>query len=551
IVVYKLNTGSGQVEMYSHLQINTNLRKEDIHITEAGDILFAINNQLLLADHRTPDIFEEVKLDSALNILKVEQIGRIANGQIFVLTDKGIYINSNLGLNHWTKLINLSLNIPSKIDKIVIHDTLNAILTVTDECDYTEAYFFIPSTLDWKLVNLNIDVNTFESLTKDNNNILYAYHNCYFKYSEDDGVNWNFLSINGEPVEQITTNKNGDAVAAVNQKIFILDKFSGLWKIANNTIFKIPNLKLKYFIKSGSELFIEGALGDFDSPNAKYFLFHSSDGGMNWSKINAFRKSAYYNYSGLSISVLENNTWIGHGDIVDTIVSSNDLGLTWNIDPLFENFSRARNIIQLPDNRKIICGRYKKKYGAYISSTSNEYELMNSYFENKIFDIYYIGPNFIFGNASYNDGVFFSTDLGKNITIDESGMAPNTFDQRYYYGLLYDEEQKIYVSLGFDGLYKATKNIFTSSKDLRPLMHSKFLKVNFDQSELQITMVDENVDFRSIKFEILNQLGQLIKQGKFEYKSNSINIQQALSGIYYFKVIYPNQSSEAIKFIKY
>lgn len=82
-------------------------------------------------------------------------------------------------------------------------------------------------------------------------------------------------------------------------------------------------------------------------------------------------------------------------------------------------------------------------------------------------------------------------------------------------------------------------------------MHSKFLKVNFDQSELQITMVDENVDFRSIKFEILNQLGQLIKQGKFEYKSNSINIQQALSGIYYFKVIYPNQSSEAIKFIKY
>ncbi|MBL0237956.1 MAG: T9SS type A sorting domain-containing protein [Saprospiraceae bacterium] len=130
-------------------------------------------------------------------------------------------------------------------------------------------------------------------------------------------------------------------------------------------------------------------------------------------------------------------------------------------------------------------------------------------------------------------------------------MAPNTFDQRYYYGLLYDEEQKIYVSLGFDGLYKATKNIFTSSKDLRPLMHSKFLKVNFDQSELQITMVDENVDFRSIKFEILNQLGQLIKQGKFEYKSNSINIQQALSGIYYFKVIYPNQSSEAIKFIKY
>ncbi|MEP7197200.1 MAG: hypothetical protein ABI851_11830 [Saprospiraceae bacterium] len=570
--IYTLNTSTKVKKLYSSF-INKQVPSE-IYISEKGNVFYSeyINNNVHFhyALAKAPYSFIEALIDSNSEIRVNYKYFNSPLNQLFAITDNGIYLNNNNDPSKWIKCEGLSNNMPlpsvNDFDiNYYIKDSLNALINLGDNCGQAIAYSFTPKYKLWRQVELNLNKDNLSNLKRDKKGILYAFRPCEnltnhnYLESKNDGKDWNSFYINGEPVSSVGINKYGEVIALAYKSIYIHDSDLDNWNLINSPITKIKEIILLQFYSNKGELFISGISQSNINP-VKYYLFHSSDGGLNWDEVTAFVTSSHDPSPDFEIFVDNFNHWLAFSDqlsfIPTSILISKDFGKTWEVDQRFKDFEFVSAIQQLSDNRYLISGKDKfKKYGSFLSNSSGGFDLLSSNFSGHPSRLELQSDDKLFGYSSWSNGSpipFTSKDVGKTIFEDETGILPEDQDYRSIRSSILTPGQKTVLNLAYDGIYTSRTDIFSNVIDKSN--HSSLLSnYLFQQSTSTLVLSKlDGTDFKSGEsYIIYNSTGQIIYKDELINRNGVIDISNIVQGIYFLDIKGLNNLSEQIKFVKY
>lgn len=531
IKIFKLNRSTGNYFLYS--SFFGDIRSEDIAVSKNGSIcIYSYQNGVRTffgADSSDPFNYKELILDSNWAscqnyFLTITQEGRIAT-----VTGCGIYSNYEDDIRKWSKLTLLSNNLPLpdnyETDRlIVIKDSLNAISSFGDDCGSSSIYYFNGSSKLWKEAKLEVQSTNLKGLKVNRKGRLFAYKPCAsidnsnYYYSDNKGKDWRPVNALGFPIANIGINRDGEAIGNTGKRIFLHNSDMDKWEEIATPISTLPNLKMRYFFSSKQELFMIGDSSFY--PQVEY-LFHSPDAGRSWKRIksiNAGVLSVREPYFDILVDDL--NQWVAFpaqsGDFNPVpVYFSKDKGDTWLPDPRFNKLREANNIVQLKDGRFLTSGLGKNKqsdYGTYISTASDSWSPLSDYFATSTSKFIKISDSTIFGFIDKSDSnPFICNIFDKNTYEDHSGIEVSDNDVLRYNSLIAEPNDRIYLSVAYNGIYTTNKLDFTDISEINknPRNYIKTLFTSQDKVDIESWIFE--VGTYDFDYKIYNNLGQLIQ----------------------------------------
>lgn len=570
--IYKLNSKTKESKLFSAFKVD--IGANDIFINSSGIIFYKVvkfGKQVLYCSSRiNPYNYSECVVDSNAQISQFYFYFINSNNQIFILTDKGVYLNE--GTNQfWTKCYKLSMNFPIQIyntsgfdlDKYYyFKDSLNAIISYGDNCGRSSVYTFTTKFQFWKPVDLNLNRDNFTSIKKNIKGRLYAFRPCEnltnhnYLVSDNNGKDWETLYINGEPVSSIGINKFGEAIAIAYKYFYINNSDQDTWLLTKPPSTNDKDMHFQQFYSNKGDLFLTG-INENIKGGPKHYLFHSADGGYTWNEVSAFITSSHDPLADFEIFVDNNNNWLVYSEqlsfIPTSILLSKDFGKTWEVDQRFKDFEFVKAIQQLSDNRYLISGKYKTKiYGSYISNSFGGFDLLSNYFEAYPSKLYLQSDTSLFGFSAWPNGSpipFTSTDIGKSIHEDESGLIPEVLDYRYIQSAILSPGQKTVLNLAYDGIYTSRGDIFSNVVDKYTKILQRYLFFQ-NNSTITLSKIDGTEFKKGELFRIYNTMGQLVTKDELLKRNGEIDISPFLQGIYFLEISSSNNQTECLKFVK-
>ncbi len=575
VKVYKFNSHTKKTELYS--VFNGDPVKSEIIVTPQGNIIYRDYKngeyKYYYSNSSNPNAFMETQFSQDEIIQNSYYLGMNDDGQIFVLTDDGVFMNYGEDLNNWIKCKAMSNAFPFPISKDLTNDmnfyfldSLHAIVNFGNDCGQSNTYLFSDKGMNWKSVDIDARFENLINLQVDKNSQLFgvrpcdSYDNREFQISKNGGISFDKLEISTYPVNALIINKEGDAVAvAFSKELFIYNSSTNSW---DNIITSIPNkLYLDNLYKVGDYLLLESH--DPTSSPVKVLLYSSSDGGRSWeeikSPINPFilTELSYYIYSNNS------GYWIvtDHDRVAklnDKVLISKDKGRTWSIDSTFKDFSGVKSIVQLPDGRYVFTGWNPDPLfnvrGIYILEDKDNYDILTTELNKNYFGPIKHNGNNLFGyTRTANNSFPFTLNFdGSNLVKYESGLGPVGYDNRIIMSTAFDKNGKIYVSLAYDGIYTNNTNVYNSIHEAKIIKEKQFyLTLNYSKNYLLVSNNDGSEFSKSLNYSVINSLGQILLQGNLYNSSGIIKIDNLSPGTYFFLVNEGIRYLEKLPFSKY
>ncbi|NOT36969.1 MAG: T9SS type A sorting domain-containing protein [Saprospiraceae bacterium] len=570
LITYKVTTDEpAKVSIYSKLKVPRSIPIS--FVSKGGTIYFMDNfSGSHIFNYVSKSELNKIKISS----LQIEHLARLiyfyfvnSQAEIFIVTDKGVFMNNGIDEDQWIKCHQLSDRLPLppglKVlgfdTKSFIKDSMNALISYGDNCGQSEYYCFTPKFKKWKSIQLDAHIDNLLNVVKNKNNRLYAFRPCEnffgrnYLQSDNEGKDWETIIINEEYVSSIGINKNGEALAiATNNRLYLYNSTLDNWDEIQSPVEPQGNIDLLHIYSSENELFLSGKT-KIGSPVEKNYLYHSTNGGINWVEIKSFIQRSSHPLNDFVIFEDHNGHWIAYPEqgafTPIGILVSMDRGMSWELDKRFKEFY-ASSIVQLLDDNFILNGVLKpNKRGTFIIDSLGNYNIYSQYYENNPARFFLDNDNRVFGytNYSYTDVPFFSTDLGLNVIHDDSGLKPTDKEIRIIRSADYERSDKIILNLAYDGIYTTTHDIFNKITDDS---NTKELYSVFQNNEIIIIKKKDQSDWHSEeKLRVYNLLGQTILTKNLENSDGSINTRQLTQGFYFLQVNKGNNSSQLIRIV--
>ncbi|MFN8330473.1 MAG: hypothetical protein U0T81_04510 [Saprospiraceae bacterium] len=488
LFIYKLKTDqSGAVSPYSKFKVSRSV--STALVSKGGTIYFMDNGgsnrvfNYVLKTEQNKIQKSSLQLVQKVNVVYYYYVNEGA--EIYLVTDKGVFMNNGIDEDVWIKCHQMSDNIPLPPSfnvlawdtRYFIKDSLNAMISYGDNCGQSDYYCFTPKFKKWRTIQLDVHIDNLNDLVKDRNNRLYAFRPCenYFGMnylqSDNNGKDWEYVLINGEYATSIGINKSGEAMAiAANNRLYRHNTTVDNWEEIQLPLDTSGKIKLLHIYSSGNDLFLTGNI--FINYAKEYnYLYHSMDGGLHWTEIKSFVQQTAVRGNDFTILKDNNGNWIAYSDqgrlTPDGILISKDKGKTWEIDNRFKDFS-AFSLLQLPDNRFLLSGTINySNPGTYLIDSLGNYSNYSSNYVKNPASLYLDKDSLMFGyiNYNYNPIPFYSFDLGLNVFNNESGLNPTDKETCPTCSAIYESRDKITLNLAYDGIYTTTHDIFSNITD--------------------------------------------------------------------------------------
>lgn len=296
IKIYKINTGiSGHIETYATFNVSKNTRKT--FVSRGGTIYYLdvndINRNFKYVSRNNLSKVELSKLQTNNLVSEIYFYHINANNEIYLLTNRGVFINNGIDEDQWQKCYQMSDQIPLPPDrfttifdaKYFFKDSLNAIISYGDNCGQADYWCFTPKYKSWKSIKLDFHIDNLKNLVKDKNGRLYAYRPCknYFGrnylQSYNNGKDWELMILNGEFVTSVGINMEGEAIAILsNNSLFLHSSINDEWNKVSGPVSQNSQIRLFHIYSANNDLLLTGN-ANFGLPNEVNYLFHSRDGG--------------------------------------------------------------------------------------------------------------------------------------------------------------------------------------------------------------------------------------------------------------------------------
>lgn len=523
--IFKLNVLTGDTLRLA--QWPSGLRKSNIQITEEGHILIASSiDGLLYSEPNDPASFTKIELDTSTPVFSVLSIGRTTQGQLFVITSNGLYINYGPGFHRWTKCHSISQGMPIE-GFMQVHDSVTAMNLETEECFRRNCVYFNARSRSWNKVDIENAVYSFSNLGMSGAGVMYGRMDCHYYQSHDTGKTWSILLIQAAPVVLLTINHRGQAVAIADGKLYVFDDAKKVWMSSLTTLASNTGIMWLNFYRVGSQLFLEG----FDHVSAtvyKHYRLHSDDGGVNWRTTTPFDLRGLLSQGIQEIKIADSTEWLGLHKLKDSIMVSYDRGVVWSTNTIFSQFRAIGRLFKLPDGSYLIQASYNKMGGLYHVSKTGEILKELSNFRRMSF-IQYFPPDQLMAYNYFNPGFVFSNNFGEDIEIINQGIPNQHPDKINYLDLLY-HNHSVYYSNASDGIY-ILKNPF----GLTDVKNTNHTVDNLGDVYVQRrrVIIRANIDqYRSMNYRIMNNLGVIIANGSIEEETFRYEMSGCPAGIY-------------------
>ncbi|MEP7197880.1 MAG: T9SS type A sorting domain-containing protein [Saprospiraceae bacterium] len=557
IKIFILNTDTKEYKLYSSFVGDVLFR--NIIVSKAGNICYYeyINGQLAVfgASSTNPFEYKLLPVDSNWVSCRMYNLSFTQQNEFTLTTSYGIYSNYSPDIFKWTKLYQLSNNLPLPNNSetntyFVIKDSMNALTSIGDDCGTSYVYFFNANSRVWKEAKLEMSTANFDGLKRNKRGRLFAFRPCEsndhsnYYYSDNDGNDWNAVIANGISMSNIGINGEGEAIGNSGKKIFLHDSEKDKWQEIITPISNFPGVKFRYFYSSRNELFL---LADSSNTLEKEYLFHSNDGGLTWEKIKSIPgiqpsvRAPFFD-----IIVDEQNNWIAFplsgSFTICPVYVSNDSGKSWLPDSRFKTFRNVNDIKQLKDGRFVIFGltfamEWFKVGTVFISGPSGVWNNSIDYFTGHGSFTYNLNESALFGFLKVRDSKPFIYNLtSKTIYEDITGIEVSDNDTRTFYSSIVVPNDKIYLIVAYDGIYTTNKLDFTDVQDLQEPKESNISFIVTNNKQLKIDRwINEKTD-QICKLTIYNNLGQLIQSNSNFKITEQIDVSKLSSGIYFLKL---------------
>lgn len=545
--IYKVNTKTKDIRLIVSALITNN--PELVLFNRSGKVLIPTVSGL----YRSSDegISSEIitfdnQVDPQTNITDLR---RLKNSNIIMRAESNYYYSNDEG-DHWIKLSAFNNSCPdySKIVKLEAIDTQLAVMIIKDKCDLEKTVVLTSEFNAWRDLVVDISILDMGNVIKSKANRLFASdHLCEIVYSDDESASWSPYFIQNKNILSIVSTKSKVLFAVTKEKreLFRSNDNGDNWIYLSDRI-GIPNIEIiavKPII--GDTIILIGGIKDFGTVNYRdTFEFLSLNNGDKWDILPKNTNNYIYNLA------WDRNTKIfSFFSQLNTVYSSEDLGFTWKIDNLFDDFDRINSIYFGKNNLIILYGRYKGEFNVYLSYDRKNFIPCNgNYFKVDVATLVEIKDEFIVALLGFT-GIFLSKDGGFNWEDITSGIS--IFDElaTAINSIFIDDRNQAYLSVQNDGLYKSNEPLVKAIND----QDSNFDFYTYPNPFVNDFIIKCNSCKNSpyYELEVYNNLGVLITRVKLFNEINQLHCLSELpSGIYIYQLKKSGNIKDAGKLVK-
>lgn len=339
--------------------------------------------------------------------------------------------------------------------------------------------------------------------------------------SGDEGLNWEYLGLDGEAIYSIVLLPNGEIIAGVKNGIYKWYPDTDIWELVYDAT---GNFRI-LFALNGSTVFSDGGYN-------LHGILKSSDYGESWDTCFLFPDP--WNVELEQIVLSEDSVlYAGSSSVFGpgAIYKSDDLGENWQE---FESQIDQPISLTFDPDGKLLVGSIGQ--GLYRYSFDNE-SWENLVPQLTIRTILCIGNYKIYlgisSSPAFFQGVYYSSDGGENFEWLNSGLGSNGYD---IYFLDHHPYGKIYAKSHYT-LWKSSEQIpvnIDAEKDA-----IRFCQ-NYPNPFITHTTLLWDTEKTSIdaQLKVYSLNGDLIIDKRIENTGqHTINCPEAASGLYYFTII--------------
>ena len=461
--VMKYNNHSGEKTelLFIISTLNEPYRMEHTLVTKNGNIFIGEDRGLFIKHHK------EVQLrpfnfmpGSGIRNGRVDFIGLSLNRDFIIAKIEDQLIVSYDQGDTWLKLVSQSNMLPTLSSEIKIQalDTNLIIMQGAQyDCSSTETHIYSDRLGTWSSIDLNLsayDIRAIRGLKSEG--VIYAGINesCKFYESKNEGEDWHELRLFDSLYVTGVWNPRDHIllVRASDARLYYSEDAGKNWKPALIDGSTDPR-RIQYVYK----LFDRTALM-VDKLGDKICIFITHDDGQNWYLQNDCR-----DINGLDLH--RGYTWseadkkiIGHTLTSKDIISSVDLGKSFDLDPKFDEFRSAYSLVPLDDGSYLIGGSTKTLGSGLFRLESNGQinEVSPATFHRyPVFVERMKGPYLV---AYSNPALLqLSEDEGKTWKEIRTGINDTLENIEIYTSIWIDKDFYGFLGVNYDGLYKTTQ----------------------------------------------------------------------------------------------
>jgi len=566
--IYKFNSRTGDYLLHS--KYFGDLTVNNIHVSENGSILYRKGlGKIMVASYQDPFKYKEVIIDSSGKLTKIHNFSLTANGEVFIMSNTGVYMCDGIHMDHWYRCEQMSQNLPISIDDEVnnyytFKDSLSALISYGSICGASKVFCFSPKYKSWKEIVLDLRLENLIDLKADKEGRLYGMRPCdgwtktRYLVSDDQGKTWDYLKVFGYEVNGLAINKEGNAVAiTLNKEVNLYNPLTNSWDNIITSHFIKPNVKLYHCYTIGQDLILEGIEGV-----SKPVFYYSEDGGRNWKTTNLPLNHINRFLPSIETTVDPSNNWIilnseyNYGGISNVIYSP-DKGMTWKGDDRFKDFLEINELVQIKDDQFLVSAtskdpKYNKSRQLFLVDNSGAYTLFHPDFEKTSWSIKLADQDFMLAYPradEYPVALIAAKDNSFSHQFTSSGLGHSEYDFWAIKSGVVTKDKQVFLSLAMDGIYTNTKEIFTSVNNPKSDVGLS-LNTSLSNNFLQLSQSEGNL-VEIVEYSIFSILGSVVENDRWQGINDIIPINKLIPGVYYLLVTDKKQNIHSFKFVKY
>ncbi|HRI00893.1 MAG TPA: hypothetical protein PK006_07575 [Saprospiraceae bacterium] len=454
------------------------------------------------------------------------------NNDLLIRTEGGFYLTDPYG-NSYTYLHGLSQNVPQNIRKWIVRDSNTVVVLAEQDTRQLELFIYSKES-SWQPQTSNVHrYNIFRILKLADGRLCGSFDESTInKVSSDEGLTWsNFTFDSSAVIRVINIDTSSDILLTQKAKLYISFDKNKNWlditpvtEAANPEVFYFQNGRIAFLVKW---------------PSGKRDVYLSSDFGKTWKK----RLNDIGFYPSLYYAIDKVNNWILtiYPSNYGTVYKSADDGYSWAIDDRFKEFHRVSDLKIQADGTMLAAAKRDSDglAGIFISRNNQSFQLLSQDLSKsnfQIFDKYY--PDIL--ALSLERGILRVDVNTGAITAKYNEGLPIVLpgsDFIWINGMIWDKDDQLYISVGFDNMYKNEIGFVTAVESTSK--GSNLGQLQFYNNRLYLETKDEINISSSVVLEISDVVGRTIfksKLGKDQLLSG-YEIPFQAQGIYCIQVI--------------
>ncbi|HNA65432.1 MAG: T9SS type A sorting domain-containing protein [Saprospiraceae bacterium] len=518
----------------------------NVEVTKNGDIYFPTISGLY---HYYPDLIslEIPVIDSTKGYNSNITDFRLSKKKdILIARTNSYYFFSYDQGTTWIKPLAFNKSFPrGTISKLEVYDSIRAILQINDSCNNNLCFILHPKHRMWIVPEVNRQYWNYTDILKSKAGNLYAkLDNCNYKYSLNEGKDWQNLLINGENVENLLINQNDDIISYFKKDsvLYLSQNNSFIWTPVFSTMGQIINLSFLH----DTSFFLISERRKLNQAT-EYYFYYSMDGCKTWE----------LTYNGEY--VIPNNTkfkWDPSGKMLaltgKKVLFSINHGASWSEDVRFLNID-VQNINFLGKDLAILDAKINNKRWTYSTTDFINFAEVDAGFHGKLsYPLSYITDNELLGLFSETEGLKISKDKGKTWREVSTGIPIDT-SIRYtaFNSICISDNNASYISLAYDGIYKCAEPLLNSVKINNSINNNDYsICPNPFKESLFIESTISN-DNSTYNIKIINLYGLILMEKNLSGRNVKLDVRSLPAGIYFAYLENGLKPVEVRKLIKY